>query len=98
MLPHFGHFTSVGKSPFFFEKCSPHSWQMYGMGVLGCGGNYRIGFWEHIHLLENLINYHRHLLHHFYAIIQLYTDFLYHEQWKAVFRHNHFSKFPLGRL
>lgn len=38
LLPHLGHFTSVGKSPFFFAKCSPQSWQMYGMGVPSCGG------------------------------------------------------------
>jgi len=38
LLPHLGHFISVKKSPFFFEKCSPHSWQMYGIKVPGRGG------------------------------------------------------------
>ena len=44
MLPHLGHFTGVEKRPFFFEKCFPHSWQMYGIEVPGCGGTKLVDF------------------------------------------------------
>ena len=53
LLPHFGHFTGVGRSPFFFEKCSPQSWQMYGMGVPERGGTTEFDFGNIDYLLKN---------------------------------------------